>query len=331
MADEATLPTEEEIAQLPRWARVAFAARCARRALVSSAQRRRNRTVSQDYGIPIIKAIEGAELAAIQGRDTIDSDLVTMLPAVPEDSVMNAVADAAAAAAASVSTVDPLRAAARVSRAMRTAVTAGVESQEILVDFQRLIKVRHLEGWADDAPVPPSVFGSLDGPVPRVNLTDTDLTQVWRDYRAHPTVELRNRLLENYLPLVKYNAERIWQRLTDGVDLDDLMSAGTFGLMDAIDAFDLERGVKFETYCVPRIRGAMLDELRSMGNLPAKTIVLEAFAPEGTSPHVIGDSLVKLWEAANEYHMAGGGGVLTFDEFKQMMPALVPVGPQSEG
>ena len=48
----------------------------------------------------------------------------------------------------------------------------------------------------------------------------------------------------------------------------DLISAGTFGLMDAIDAFDLARGVKFETYCVPRIRGAMLDELRCMDWVP---------------------------------------------------------------
>jgi len=47
-----------------------------------------------------------------------------------------------------------------------------------------------------------------------------------------------------------------------------LISAGVFGLMDAIDAFDLERGVKFETYCVPRIRGAMLDELRTMDWVP---------------------------------------------------------------
>ena len=99
-------------------------------------------------------------------------------------------------------------------------------------------------------------------------VVETDLAQLWRDYRARPAVELRNRLLENYLPLVKYNAERIWQRLPDGVDLDDLISAGTFGLMDAVDAFDLERGVKFETYCVPRIRGAMLDELRSMDWVP---------------------------------------------------------------
>jgi RNA polymerase sigma factor for flagellar operon FliA len=96
----------------------------------------------------------------------------------------------------------------------------------------------------------------------------TDIQQVWRDYRAGPTTELRNYLVENYLPLVKYNAERIWSRLPEGVDLDDLISAGVFGLMDAIDAFDLGRGVKFETYCVPRIRGAMLDELRTMDWVP---------------------------------------------------------------
>src|SRR5438309_8559227 len=97
---------------------------------------------------------------------------------------------------------------------------------------------------------------------------DVDVQQLWRDYRTEPTVELRNQLVQLYLPLVKYNGERIWSRLPEGVELDDLISAGVFGLMDAIDAFDLERGVKFETYCVPRIRGAMLDELRTMDWVP---------------------------------------------------------------
>ena len=96
-----------------------------------------------------------------------------------------------------------------------------------------------------------------------------DVRDVWLDYKIDPTrKDLRNRLVEKYLPLVKYNGERIWARLPEGVELDDLISAGTFGLMDAIDAFDLERGVKFETYCVPRIRGAMLDELRTMDWVP---------------------------------------------------------------
>jgi RNA polymerase sigma factor FliA len=96
-----------------------------------------------------------------------------------------------------------------------------------------------------------------------------DVAQVWEAFKADiSNQDLRNRLVERYLPLVKYNGERIWSRLPEGVELDDLISAGVFGLMDAIDAFDLGRGVKFETYCVPRIRGAMLDELRTMDWVP---------------------------------------------------------------
>ncbi|MAT72619.1 MAG: FliA/WhiG family RNA polymerase sigma factor [Planctomycetaceae bacterium] len=99
--------------------------------------------------------------------------------------------------------------------------------------------------------------------------SDEEIAEVWQQYKKDPSrKELRNRLVEQYLPLVKYNGERIWSRLPDGVELDDLISAGVFGLMDAINAFDMDRGVKFETYCVPRIRGAMLDELRSMDWVP---------------------------------------------------------------
>ncbi len=95
-----------------------------------------------------------------------------------------------------------------------------------------------------------------------------DIKDVWIDYKKHKTEPLRNTLMEHYLHLVRYNAERIHVKLPDEVELDDLMSAGIFGLMDAINAFDLERGVKFETYCAPRIRGAILDELRSMDWVP---------------------------------------------------------------
>src|SRR5918999_1296296 len=96
----------------------------------------------------------------------------------------------------------------------------------------------------------------------------TDIQQVWIEYKQTKTEALRNILMENYLHLVRYNAERIHVKLPDEVELDDLMSAGIFGLMDAINAFDMERGVKFETYCAPRIRGAILDELRSMDWVP---------------------------------------------------------------
>ena len=97
---------------------------------------------------------------------------------------------------------------------------------------------------------------------------DTPMEKIWDDYRENGGEDMRNFLMERFLHLVRYNAERIYARLPDEVDIEDLMSAGIFGLMDAIDAYDPERGVKFETYCAPRIRGAILDELRSMDWVP---------------------------------------------------------------
>lgn len=98
--------------------------------------------------------------------------------------------------------------------------------------------------------------------------TCTDVKAVWHKFKQSGDEGLRNTLVENFLPLVRYNAERIGAKLPDEIDNDDLVSAGIFGLLDAIDSFDLGRGVKFETYCAPRIRGAILDELRSMDWVP---------------------------------------------------------------
>ncbi len=92
--------------------------------------------------------------------------------------------------------------------------------------------------------------------------------KMWKSFRKKRSEEARNRLMENYLPIVKYAAERLHTKLPDEVEVDDLISAGIFGLMDAINAYDENRGVKFETYCAPRIRGAILDELRSMDWVP---------------------------------------------------------------
>jgi RNA polymerase sigma factor for flagellar operon FliA len=95
-----------------------------------------------------------------------------------------------------------------------------------------------------------------------------DIDQIWEQFHKTHNDYHRNLLLEYYRPLVRYAAERLSSKLPDKVELDDLISAGVFGLMDAINAFDPARGVKFETYCSPRIRGSILDELRSMDWVP---------------------------------------------------------------
>jgi len=102
----------------------------------------------------------------------------------------------------------------------------------------------------------------------RSKATKEELNVLWKAFHASRDDISRNRLIENFLPIVKYTAERLHAKLPDEVDVDDLISAGIFGLVDAVNAFDPGRGVKFETYCAPRIRGAILDELRSMDWVP---------------------------------------------------------------
>ncbi|MBI4880518.1 MAG: FliA/WhiG family RNA polymerase sigma factor [Planctomycetes bacterium] len=96
----------------------------------------------------------------------------------------------------------------------------------------------------------------------------TEIDEVWREYKRTRTRTLRNKLIERYLPLVRYISERLLMSLPKSIELEDLQSAGVFGLMDAIDGFDLDRGVKFKTYCTTRIRGSILDELRSQDWVP---------------------------------------------------------------
>lgn len=92
--------------------------------------------------------------------------------------------------------------------------------------------------------------------------------KLWVEYKKNPTPALRNRLMEIYMPIVKHNAERIRTRLPGNVELDDLLQVGAIGLMDAINGFDIDRGVKFETFCSARVCGAILDGLRSMDWVP---------------------------------------------------------------
>ena len=95
-----------------------------------------------------------------------------------------------------------------------------------------------------------------------------DIKDTWEQFHKNHDDCYRNLLMEHYQDLVRFAAERLHSKLHDKVELDDLISAGIFGLMDAIDAYDPARGVKFETYCAPRIKGSILDELRSMDWVP---------------------------------------------------------------
>ncbi len=94
------------------------------------------------------------------------------------------------------------------------------------------------------------------------------LAQLWRDYKQDGDPDLRDQLIIHYSPLVKYVAGRVGVGLPSNIDQSDLVSYGIFGLVDAISKFDLERAIKFETYAISRIRGAIIDELRSIDWIP---------------------------------------------------------------
>jgi RNA polymerase sigma factor for flagellar operon FliA len=93
-------------------------------------------------------------------------------------------------------------------------------------------------------------------------------TALWRAYLRHPTPRQRNPLVETYQPLVREVVRKIAARLPRFIESCDLETAGSVGLMAAIEGFDPSRGVRFEKYCEMRIRGAVLDELRSQDWLP---------------------------------------------------------------
>jgi len=102
-------------------------------------------------------------------------------------------------------------------------------------------------------------------------MADVDVDPVrelWADYRLERTRTHRDHLILHYSPLVKYVAGRVGVGLPQNVEQADLVSYGIFGLIDAIEKFDPDRGFKFETYAISRIKGAILDELRSIDWVP---------------------------------------------------------------
>lgn len=97
---------------------------------------------------------------------------------------------------------------------------------------------------------------------------DDALGQIWHAFKGSDDADAREQLILHYAPLVKYVASRVATGLPASVEQADLVSYGMFGLIDALQKFEPGRGNKFETYAIPRIRGAIIDELRSMDWVP---------------------------------------------------------------
>src|ERR1700690_672265 len=106
------------------------------------------------------------------------------------------------------------------------------------------------------------------GVVLNTNVKAVELHDLWRRYKSNGDARARERLVVAYSPLVKYVAGRLGANLPAHVEEADLISYGLGGLISAIERFDLSREIKFETYAITRIRGAIIDELRTLDWVP---------------------------------------------------------------
>ncbi len=167
---------------------------------------------------------------------------------------------------------------------------------------------------------------------------DGDVGELWQELAATGDQEIRNRLVLRYSPLVKYVAGRIRPGLPPSIDMADLLSDGVFGLMDAIERFEPERGLKFQTYAVPRIRGAILDGLRANDWVPravrSKVREIERAQAElerrlGRTPEdreVAAEMGISVSELSELYSKAAHTGVAYLDEIgvgEDLVPAPV--------
>lgn len=107
-----------------------------------------------------------------------------------------------------------------------------------------------------------------DDPKPDPAAVDAAIAELWRAFKDSHEPSLRERLILHYSPLVKYVAGRVGVGLPPNIEQADLVSYGIFGLIDAIEKFDISRAIKFETYAISRIKGAIIDELRAIDWIP---------------------------------------------------------------
>ena len=140
--------------------------------------------------------------------------------------------------------------------------------------------------------------------------------ELWKQYSENKSQAIREKLIIEYSPLVKFVAGRLSIYLGSYVDYDDLVSFGVFGLIDAIDKFDLSKGVKFETYASLRIRGSIIDSIRDMDWAPRS---LRQKSKEIEKLYVEVEN--ELGHAASDKEMADKLGV-SVEEFSKMLNEL---------
>lgn len=128
--------------------------------------------------------------------------------------------------------------------------------------------------------------------------------ELWIEYRKVKSTALRDKFIRQYMPLVKYVAGKLAVGLPSSVEFDDLVGFGQFGLLDAIEKFDPEKNVKFKTYAVTRIRGAIFDELRQLDWIP-RSVRQKSREIEDT----ISDLESKLGRTASDAEIAKQMGV----------------------
>jgi RNA polymerase sigma factor for flagellar operon FliA len=102
----------------------------------------------------------------------------------------------------------------------------------------------------------------------QMSAEEPDVDLIWVEYKHTGDARIRDQLIVRYSPLVKFVAGRVSAGLPHSIDQSDLVSYGMFGLIDAIEKFDTDRNIKFETYAITRIKGAIIDELRSIDWVP---------------------------------------------------------------
>ncbi len=142
---------------------------------------------------------------------------------------------------------------------------------------------------------------------------DIDETKLWEEYKKTGNLEIREHFVKQYAPLVKYVAGKVAIGMPSNTEFDDLVSDGVIGLLDAIEKYEPNRGIKFKTYAVTRIRGAIFDGLRERDWIP-RSIRQKAKEIENT----IKELEMKLGRPAEDEEISSALG-MSLEEFQKIM------------